>query len=781
MTTAPGAPGVAPTWTSSAKDMIGTAIGTSRVWFTVGYGIVNEVYFPRIDVPQIRDLGFIIADDKGFWIEIKRNADYTLTTPGAGIPAMQILHRHARFEFALRIVPDPDRDVLLIECKLSGDANLKAYALLAPHVGGDGRKNAGIIFCDRDRQTLCASQGPYTLALAAVDAVSQRGAWQRASAGYVGTSDGWQDFAANGRMTWTYSETDAGNIALMGELASRNAVLALGFAGSAESASTLAISSLLHPFERVWRTYTDAWEDWHARNVDMRSFPEEFADAIHTSAMVLRTHQDKTYPGAMVASLSVPWGNSRDDMGGYHLVWPRDLVESAGALLALGAQREARDILRYLIATQLADGHWSQNQWLGGTPYWGGIQLDEAAFPVLLASRLAEKDWLGGIEVADMVRRALAFVALHGPSTDQDRWEETPGINTCTLTVAIAALVCGAAFLPEEERRDVLLFADDWNARIEEWCTAADTELSRRHGIGRYYVRAAPARVIEDAAAIHDAVPVRNHAGLFEIDASALISTDPLQLVRYGLRSAADPVMRDTLTLIDAMLKADTPQGPGWHRYNDDGYGEHDDGSPFDGTGRGRLWPLLAGERGHYELAAGRHDEALILLRTMSAMSSGCGLIPEQAWDAAAIAEAHLVPGRPTGSAMPLVWAHGEFIKLAASLQLGQPVDRPEAVWLRYGGKRPDVSCAHWTWRMPVSNAPRGRPIRFLFEQPTRVHWGRDGWQDVADALTQPGFLGLHVAEIAAVRIGEASAIRFALQDVASGRWSTQDRSIRIV
>jgi glucoamylase len=776
---APGAPGISPTWTSSAKDMVGVAIGTSRLWFTVGYGILNEVYFPRIDWPQIRDLGFIVADDKGFWIEVKRNADYEITTPGAGIPAVRIVHRHERFELALRIAPDPDRDALLIECKLSGDAGLKTYALLAPHVAGSGTQNTTLIFHDRDRRTLCAARRPFALALAAADAATQRGAWLRTSAGYVGVSDGWQDFAQNGRMTWEYPATAAGNVALMGEIGSREAVLALGFGGSHVSASTLAISALVHPFDRIWNRHVKDWQDWHARNVDMSSFPPEFGDEIRVSAMVLRAHQDKTYPGAMVASLSIPWGNSHDDTGGYHLVWPRDLVESAGALLTLGAEREARDILRYLIATQLSDGHWTQNQWLGGSHYWQGIQLDETAFPVLLASRLAQKDWLGGIEVGDMVRRALAYLALNGPSTDQDRWEETPGLNTCTIAVAISAFVCGARFLPEDEREGVLRLADDWNARIEEWCTAADTELSRQHGIGRYYVRAAPLRVIEDASAIHDRVPVRNHQGMFEVDASTLISTDPIQLVRYGLRSADDPIMRDTVRLIDAMLKADTPAGPGWHRYNDDGYGEHDDGNPFDGTGRGRIWPLLAGERGHYELAAGRDAEALHLLRTMCAMSGRFGLIPEQVWDVSAVD--HLEPGRPSGSAMPLVWAHGEFIKLAASLQLREPSDRPREVFARYAGKRPQIASAHWTQRMPASNAPRGCPRCFLFDRPTHIHWGRDDWRDISDAVTKPGLLGLHVAEIPAERILGANLIRFALQDVASGEWSNRDRMIRIV
>ena len=163
------------------------------------------------------------------------------------------------------------------------------------------------------------------------------------------------------------------------------------------------------------------------------------------SAIVLRSHLDKTYPGAMVASLSVPWGHTGNQRGGYHLVWPRDLVECAGALLALGADAEARDTLRYLIATQNEDGHWSQNQWLGGTPYWQGLQLDETALPVLLATALDERDALRGIEVEDMVRRALGYIARTGPSSGQDRWEENEGINAFTLAVCIAALVAGAA------------------------------------------------------------------------------------------------------------------------------------------------------------------------------------------------------------------------------------------------------------------------------------------------------------------------------------------------
>ncbi|WP_406853554.1 glycoside hydrolase family 15 protein [Alsobacter sp. KACC 23698] len=777
---APGQPGIRPTWTSSAKDMVGTTLGTSRLWFTVGYGIVNEVYYPRVDSPQIRDLGFIVADGQGFWAEVKRSADYVLTTPGPGVPAVNIIHRHPRFELTLRIAPDPERDVLLIEASLTGDAGLKLYALLAPHLGGTGFDNTADVFMNRDGIVLCAEQGPFALALACVDPATQRDAWGKASAGYVGVSDGWQDFARHGAMTWTHERAGPGNVALMAEIQSPQAVLALGFGREKDAAATLAISALLQPFDTVWRRHVEDWEEWHARSVDPERCPGEFREALHVAAMVLRAHQDKTYPGAMVASLSIPWGSSTDDTGGYHLVWPRDLVESAGALLGFGALAEARNILRYLIATQNADGRWSQNQWLGGRPRWSGVQLDEIAFPVLLAYALAEVDALDGVVVEEMVRRALRFVVLNGPSTDQDRWEETPGVNAFTLAVAIAAMVCGSELAHLRHRRDMLLLADDWNAHIEDWLAASDPHLTARHGVSRYYVRSAPAAVIEDPAAIADPVPVRNHTGECLTPASTLISTDFLQLVRFGLRSPDDPVVRDTVLLVDAMLKAQTPSGPSWYRYNGDGYGEHEDGAPYDGVGRGRPWPLLTGERGHYALCAGDLEEAKRLLRAMMAMSGRCGMLPEQIWDGEPVARAGLRAGKPSGSAMPLVWAHAEFAKLALSLSRGRPIDRPEAVWLRYEGRRPVAERAHWTRKMPVGTMRAGQSLRFIFDEPTLMHWGLDGWTQPRDASSAPGLLGLHVVDVDPEALAGAERVDFSCQDVGTGRWIETDRRIRI-
>ncbi|MEO8250706.1 MAG: glucan 1,4-alpha-glucosidase, partial [Burkholderiales bacterium] len=297
---APGAPGISPTWTSSAKDLVGCALGSSRVWFTTGRGILNEVYWPHIDIPQIRDLGFIVADGKGFWVELKRYDSYRTTAPQAGIPAIEIIHTHPRFELRLRVAPDPKRDAILIEVELSGDETLKPYALLAPHLGGSGHDNTADSALHEGRRVLWATRGAFALALAAVDA-RQCDAWGRASAGIVGSSDGWQDFDRNGALTWQFEHAGPGNVALIGELP-RAATLSLAFAASPEAAATLAFASLCQPMQEVWDQHVAAWRRWHEQVMVPAGLPKPIADQLSISAMVLRVHQDKTFAGAMVAS-----------------------------------------------------------------------------------------------------------------------------------------------------------------------------------------------------------------------------------------------------------------------------------------------------------------------------------------------------------------------------------------------------------------------------------------------------------------------------------------------
>jgi len=765
-----------PTWSTSRKDMVGGSLGSSRVWFTVGRGILTEVYSPRIDIPQIKDLGFVVADGLGFWCEVKTLGRYSVTLAEEGVPAVTIRHEHDRFLLDIRLVVSPHRDVLLLDYALSGDESLRVYPLLAPRLGEDAASNLALSCRWHGRQVLAASQGPYGLALAGI---RQNGEdlFRKTSCGEVGESDGWQDFDRNGRMTWEYDEAGPGEVALMAE-AGPSGTLALAFGSSWESAATLALSALMEGFARHWEGQVALWGAWQKSLRIPPRLPKEIVRCYRVSAMVLKVHEDKTFPGALIASLSIPWGEASDSRGGYHLVWSRDLVESAGALLAMGEMESVHRILAYLMATQQEDGHWLQNQWLGGKPFWQGVQLDEAAFPVLLASALEERGPLDVQGLRTMIGQALRFIIREGPVTGQDRWEEDPGINLFTLAVSIAALVEGASFLDPGDREIALWIADTWNSRLEDWSWSGPTELARKAGVPGYYLRAVPEEVLEDGSAKSRHLLIKNRCHDPNLPACEQVSTDFLQLVRYGLRSMEDPCVKSSLRVVDKILKRETPAGPCWYRYNGDGYGEHADGGPFDGAGRGRLWPLLAGERGHAALTNG--ESPLPYLRSMAAMTGPAGLMPEQVWDGPPVPERDLWPGQPTGSAMPLVWAHAEFIKLAGSHHRKRPVDRPKATWERYGGKRPEIFWTLWRHRHKVRVMTAGQELRVVVPEEAVLHWGVDGWSSPSDTPARPLGLGFYGAILPVTDLREGQRVLFTFYWPSGDRWEGTDYEVGV-
>ncbi len=698
-----------------------------RVWATIGHGILNEVYWPSTGQPQIRDLGFIVGGPHG-WSEVKRVYQYTLTTPQPEIPLPTIVHTGAGYRLTLEVLADPSRDVLLIRYALEGD-EVRLYPLLAPRLGALSEANTVLV----GDEVLWAQGGDAWLCLACSPGFS------RASAGRVGTSDGWQDFAANGRMTWTWERAGPGNVALLGECAENAGVLALGFGGSKEGATTLARSSLAAGFATARAAALAEWQDW-ADGVDltaMAGLPAELVAQARRSAAVLKVHEDLTFPGAVVASLSVPWGNSHDDLGGYHLVWARDAVNAGLGLMAVGLVDDARRMLAYLVAMQHPDGHWAQNFYPDGRPFWKGLQLDEVGYPVLLASKMREAGFFDTDgetvdSVTRMVEAAAGFIVRNGPVTPQDRWEENTGLNGHTLAITVAALVAAAQWLQGEARDYVLEVADAWNASIEDWIYATGTDLARAQGVDGHYVRIVPdARrpIAEQRIEIH------NRGGL-TLGADQVVALDFLALVRLGLRAADDPCIRNTIKVCDAVLGIATPQGRTFHRYNEDGYGEKADGAPFDGTGIGRGWPLLCGERAHTAVMAG--EDALPWLQTMARMTGPNGMIPEQVWDAAPIPEAALAPGLPSGSAMPLVWAHAEFVKLALAIGTGRPFLLLDSVQARYGAAPPKPSVWHWRSEIPRASVPREHALRIVDNRPFELHFSLDGWQTVQDRPATP-------------------------------------------
>ena len=800
---APGAPGTPPTWSSSDKDAVGTSHYSSRVWFTVGRGILNEVYWPHVDRPQIRDLGFIVADDAGFWSEVKRDATHDVHGEGDGVPAITAVHRHPSYELTLRIIADDHADVVRIEARLAdlrdaADPGLAAhplrlYPLLAPHLGFSGLHGRAWVGEHKGRPMLFAQDGPWALALASDPAPV------RQSVGYVGASDGWHDFAANGRMTWAYASTGTGNVAGMAELVldGGRAQLALAFGTRPEEAGLEASAALAGPFESAWGEYVANWHGFLRTVVDPPAdLPQADRDLYLVSASVLRAHQDRTLPGATVASLSIPWGNTRNDLGGYHLVWARDLVESAGAVVALGAAATARRTLAYLVASQEPDGHWPQNQWVDGVPYWTGLQLDESAYPLLLAGALrtgashmhgrtgphveAFQNLVAQPALDRMIARAAGFLARTGPVTSEDRWEETAGLCPSTLAPVVAALVVAADHLPEPGASYCLELADDWNASIEDWTYARGTRLAQAHGVDGHYIRIASPDVLAGAP-LSTPVTLRNQPpGSSLVSGDEMVGTDFLALVRFGLRLPDDPRIVSSLAVADALLRTDTPSGPVWHRYTGDGYGEHEDGSAFDGTGIGRGWPLLVGERGHFELDAGR--DARPYLTAMRRMASRGGMLPEQVWDAAPIPERRLAPGRPSGSAMPLAWAHAEYVKLVRSIALGHSIDRPEAAWRRYRGIAPTPTRATWRFTAARPSMPTGRTLRLEVLAPARVRYSTDGGRRWADLDARDTGLGVWVADIpGSDRLSVGGAVQFTFWWPEAGHWEGRDFRVGVV
>ena len=790
LTYAPGWPGIDARWTSSAKTGVGTALAReSRVWFTVSHGILNEIYYPRVDQACTRDLGLIVTDGRGFVSEEKRHARHEIVWMADGVPAFRLTNTclQGRYRIEKEILTDPARAVVLQRTRFvalqGAPGDYRLHILLAPHLANRGGNNTAWVGEDEGRAMLFAEREGCALALACSTN------WLMRSAGFVGVSDGWQDLSAHPRMTWCYDRAENGNVALTGEVDASQAggefVLALGFGGTATEAAGRAAASLADGFDSARDRYVRDWQAWQAslRSIPPHAGQSRALDAI--SAAVIRTCESKAHPGAIVASLSVPWGSSKgdDDLGGYHLVWPRDLAETAGALLAVGADDLVRDVLGYLRATQLDDGHWSQNMWIDGTPYWGGVQLDETALPILLVELAHREGALTGTietEWWPMVRRAAVYLVTNGPVALQDRWEEDPGYSTFTLAATVAALLAAADLADPAGETALATYlretADAWNDAIERWTYVTGTALAHQCGVEGYYVRIAPPEVADGASPAEGFVPIKNRPpGQSREPAAQIVSPDALALVRFGLRAADDPRIVNTAAVVDRLLKVETPSGPVWHRYTYDGYGEHTDGTAFDGEGVGRGWPLLVGERAHYELAAGRVVEAERLLSTMAAFANASGLIPEQVWDSADVVEQELCFGRPSGSAMPLVWAHAEYLTLRRSLAEGRVFDLPPQASRRYVETRhPSL---HGTWRFSQKSRVLwpGRILRVETTDAAVVHWSSDGWQTVHDISTRDTGVGMHVADLPTASLAVGSRIQFTFLWPATGRWEGSD------
>jgi glucoamylase len=750
-----GGPGTEPRWTSSVKDAVGTSYAaSSRIWFTCAYGILNEVYHPTIDRAQVRDMEFLVTDGETFVHEEKRDLKSTFEYIHEEALGVRYVNRdpEGRYTLTKEIICDPHHAVVLNHVRIEGDAELlprlKVYALLAPHLDGGGAGNSARAVDIAGHKVLLAWKDKFSLAMAASCGFS------RVSCGFVGFSDGWRDLMDNFRMDWEFGSATNGNIAVMGELdldgmwkdGAIDFTLAFGIGDGHHAAAQKTGESLATPFAEHRSRYITQWQR-AANPMFLASKAGDGGKLLGTSHNVLLAHEDKTFSGAFVASLSIPWGQAKgdDDLGGYHLVWTRDMVQTASALLACGRAETARRALVYLACTQKPDGGFAQNFWIDGTAYWSGLQLDEVAFPIILAWRLWKADALGELQIFPFVERAVGFLVRHAPITHQERWEENAGYSPSTLAAVIAALICAAEIARAHDSHELAVFLEeyaDWvEKHLEDWTVTNNGVLLPE--VTRHYMRIRPpetgeAYACEDCGRETIRLQNRPPGTRTQFEAREIIDAGFLELVRYGVRRADDPLMVDSLKVVDAVLKRGLPQGPGWLRYNWDGYGNRPDGGPYKGWGQGRVWPLLTGERAHYELAAGRDISELI--KTYERFATAGQMMPEQVWDDASQSGSNARLGQPAGSAVPLVWAHAEYLKLLRSAVDGKVFDRVDAVYERYcepeGRKRVRGDVEIYSRMRPIQRIAPGNTLRILDEKRFDLVWSADGWQTTHAAMS---------------------------------------------
>ncbi|WP_143414711.1 glycoside hydrolase family 15 protein, partial [Halorubrum sp. SD683] len=750
-------PEAAPHWTTGRKFGVGTpadydADDPVPVWFTLTEGALTEARFPRIDVMNVRTFDFLVADpDSEYAIRtfaetghVSATETIERTTEPAADDALAYVqtiretgdgHGHG-WTLTVEYAVDTDGTAILADVRFEGSREYDVYALVdatIANVGTDDRAervagDAGAHLLarkddpDRDPGKLVDDEGePFApaLALASGDGFD----WASALA-----ADGDATDALFGDGERVEESPEAvGNVVLAGLVGSGESLrdtVALGFAEDSDTAGALgeAEGALARGFDDAAAAYAQTWRAWLAD----RELPDSVAGDPGLAAqyrfalMTLAAVEDKAHDGAGIASPSVPWGETEyaaENRGyGYNFVWSRDLYQVFTALIEMDELERGADALAYLYNTQQDDdGFLPQNTYIDGRTRWGGEQMDNIGFPSVMAWQLYER----GVTLDDagytydQVARSLDYIAENGPETAQERWEEEAGYSPSSIAAEIAGLVCGAALaLAEADRREEadgdgaespdslradalawLALADDWTARVEEWCaTSTGTD---RHDRTPYYIRIT-ADGNPDSGRPRT---IANDGPTY--DEREIIDGGFLELVRLGIKPADDPVVRNSVSVVDDSIRVDTPHGAAWYRYVGDAYGEiavGDPGAPWAGTGdgRGRLWPIFTGERGEYELRAradgpdafgGTDEDALepeALLETMAGFGNSGLMLPEQVWDREHPTKYGWEFGEGTGGATPLAWSMAGFVRLAHGVDADEPVETPAVVRDRY-------------------------------------------------------------------------------------------------
>ncbi len=711
---APDGPGEKANWLPANKSGFGTSHTTaSKVWFTLEGGRLSEVYYPRLDTPSVRNLDFIVTDGRSFAARAQDASNSTTRLVGPdhvrrnkyGKPdslIYQIINTDTgnRWRLTTSFVTDPSRSSLLIDVEFTSldGRPYQVYVVYQPQLDNPPVEapldQSGVT----EGNALLSSDAQMRVTSALVASP----AFTETSNGYLGTSDGSTDLSQHFHLTTFYRSAPRGTVVQSGRLPltglteSRHVTLALGFAASEPTALDMANASLEVGFDRVSDLYADGWTQYlrSLRGPPLSLESKDQRKLYTVSAMVLAASEDKTYRGAFVASPTMPWvfgAGLFNPSCLYHGAWSRDIYEIVTALIVEGDMAGAGRALDFLFnVQQKPDGSFPQNSKVDGTPVCGGLQLDEAAYPIVLAYQLKRKDtatWRQHVKpAADFLVNFVSSDGHPAPYTPQERWEEQCGYSPSTIASEIAGLVCAAdiaqANNDEASAQLYLATADSWRSQLEKWTVTQNGPCRPLP----YYVR-----LTKDGDANAGTAYSVGNGGPGSVDQRAVADAGFLELIRLGIKPASDRAIINSLQVVDAQLGITTPNGMFWHRYNNDGYGETSSGAPWFLTGpetlttHGRLWPLFAGERGEYDIATHNVFEAKTRLLTMWHTANEGYLLPEQVWDnQPPSGQTGFAAGAGTTSATPLAWAHAQFIRLAFDIAAGRLLEQPAIVARRY-------------------------------------------------------------------------------------------------
>jgi glucoamylase len=729
---APDGPGAQSYLDLARKDCFGTARDTSsKVWFTVADGVLSDTFSPSIENSDVNTLQYIVTDGRSFTDMQQRDMTYTIGSPDRSGMVCQVTSRDRKHGFALvtDYLTDPARDSVVMHTTLeplpgTASASLRSlkvyvrYDAQIDNTGGGGPTNAlpNNAVIDPATGALVASDtttptGPW--AAQVVGALTADRRFERASSGFVGTpTDGLTQLDTYHRLRNVYNSATDGNVVQTAQIENptRPFTLALGFAPTANEAIATAERSATTPYSATLDAYVDGW---HRYDATLHTPPQADARSYWLAANVIKAAEDKTNLGAFVAAPADPWGQSMlaaTTHAGYtyRSVFARDSYETFTGLLADGDLATARQMVQFLFArAQQPNGSFPRDSELDGSvapDTYGLYEIDEDAYPLLMA-------WDAGFAgeksfYEQHLRPDADFIVAHGPIYGEDRWEEHIAYSPSTIAAEIAGLTAAAhlARAAGDPTRALLYqaTADDYQRNVKSW-TVTDTGP---YGDHRYFIRLSPTGD-PNAAETYNL----NNGSLNNVDQRRVVDAGFLELTRLGELPANDPDVTASLKVVDSILESQTPSGPGWHRYgvqasgSTDGYGDcyqpgpttcSPSGAPsYNGVGTGHLWPILDGERAEQELQTGDRAGAENLAATMQRMSWGIGLMPEQVWEdpdipAApygsnpATASIGFLDGKAAGSATPLIWAEGQYVRLIRDLQTGTLTDQPAITKARY-------------------------------------------------------------------------------------------------